>query len=74
MKGVARITFALLLAGANMAQAQGFKVNGLTTARYMQLRPIDSTETVLFVPFTQDLQLNVWGLGTDARRYRVPRH
>ena len=26
MKGVARITFALLLAGANMAQAQGFKV------------------------------------------------
>jgi hypothetical protein len=58
-----------LLAAAASAGAQGIRVNGVTTARYIELRPLNTLEKVGMVPLTQDLTVNVWGLGTGVRLY-----
>lgn len=66
---VLKIAGALLLAGAAGAAAQGVRVTGLTTARYIDLKPITTQERVSLVPITQDLHINVWGFGTGVRFY-----
>jgi hypothetical protein len=62
-------TTALLCAAATSAAAQNIRVNGTTTARYIELRPLTTLEKVSLVPLTQDLNVNVWGLGTGVRLY-----
>jgi hypothetical protein len=59
----------IAVAFAAQAQAQSIRVNGLTTARYIELRPMTTQETVGLIPLTQDLQVNVWGIGTGVRLY-----
>ncbi|HEY0673274.1 MAG TPA: hypothetical protein VGD27_13445 [Longimicrobiales bacterium] len=69
MKGKAAFALTILFATAMAAPAQNIRVNGLTTARYIELRPLTTQETVSMVPFTQDLHVNIWGLGTGIRIY-----
>lgn len=58
-----------LVTVATLAEAQGIRINGVTTARYIELRPLNTLEKVGLVPLTQDLNVNVWGLGTGVRLY-----
>ncbi|HEY0304361.1 MAG TPA: hypothetical protein VGC44_05280, partial [Longimicrobiales bacterium] len=67
-RAVTLIAFALLGSAAG-AQAQSVRVDGVTTARYIELRPITTQETVGLVPLTQDLIVNAWGFGTGVRLY-----
>ena len=69
MKRVGSLTAAALLAAAASAQAQGIKIDGVTTARYIELRPITTQQTVGLIPLTQDLTVNAWGFGTGVRLY-----
>lgn len=60
---------ALLLLAGSAANAQSIRVNGLTTARYIDVKPISTQDRVALVPLTQDLNVNVWGFGTGMRLY-----
>ena len=69
MKRAALLT-ALALGGvAASAPAQSIKIDGVTTARYIELRPITTQQVVGLIPLTQDLTVNAWGLGTGVRLY-----
>ena len=69
MKKSLVVATCLVLAAGGGAQAQGIRVNGVTTARYIELRPLNTLEKVGLVPLTQDLNVNIWGLGTGVRLY-----
>ena len=60
----------MALAGTTVsAQAQGIKIDGVTTARYIELRPLTTQQSVGLIPLTQDLTVNAWGFGTGVRLY-----
>lgn len=69
MKRTAVLSLTALCLFASDATAQNIKINGLTTARYIELRPITTQQTLALVPLTQDLHVNVWGIGTGVRLY-----
>ncbi|HSL69764.1 MAG TPA: hypothetical protein VK864_05950, partial [Longimicrobiales bacterium] len=59
-----------------LLNAQGVRINGVSTARYIEIRPYNlETDTpsvyapLGLVPLTQDLHLNAWGLGQGIRLY-----
>ena len=67
--GALTIVGVLGLAWAVTASAQSVRVTGLTTARYIDVKPITTQQRVSLIPLTQDLHINVWGLGTGVRLY-----
>ena len=72
------LLLALLLVPA-AAGAQGIRVSGLTTARYIDVKPVTTQERIALVPITQDLSVNAWGLAPGLRFYsqlrvRAARH
>jgi hypothetical protein len=57
-------------------QGQGVRIQGASTVRYIEVRPLQlvsdpatTLEPVGLVPFTQDLHLNAWGFGPGVRLY-----
>ena len=62
------LLLALLLVPA-AAGAQGIRVSGLTTARYIDVKPVTTQERIALVPITQDLSVNAWGLAPGLRFY-----
>lgn len=66
-----RIVLSALIAAAIAApaHAQSVRITGLTTARYIDVRPLTTQERVALVPITQDLHVNAWGFGTGLRFY-----
>ena len=69
MKRAVTLIAMALLGSAAAAQAQSIRVDGVTTARYIELRPITTQQTVGLIPLTQDLIVNAWGFGTGVRLY-----
>ena len=59
-----------------LLSAQGVRINGVSTARYIEVRPYNlesDTPSVSkplgLVPLTQDLHVNAWGFGQGIRLY-----
>jgi hypothetical protein len=73
----ALIALAAAAGGAGGLGAQSVRVHSTTTARYVQLRPIqydsvagayDALPVAYAAPVTQDLELSAWGLGAPGLR------
>jgi hypothetical protein len=67
------LTLALL---PQVVSAQGIRINGISTARYIEVRPLllttdpaSTREPLGLVPLYQDLFVNAWGLGQGIRLY-----
>jgi hypothetical protein len=70
------LVLVLTLAAHDGVNAQGVRMNGSSTVRYIEVRPLQlatdpatTTEPLALVPFTQDVHLNAWGLGQGVRLY-----
>ena len=70
------VLLALLALSPQLARAQGVRIQGITSVRYIEVRPLrlnvdpaTTQEPVGLVPLTQDLFVNAWGLGQGMRLY-----
>jgi hypothetical protein len=69
MRRTLLLSLSALCLFAAPGSAQQIKITGLTTARYIELQPLNTQQTVSMIPLTQDLHVNVWGIGTGVRLY-----
>jgi hypothetical protein len=77
-RGALRSALLLLIAAPAALNAQSLRFRSVTTARYVQLRPLlyDSVGNTFVAgdrdyaaPFTEDLEVNAWGLGVQGLRF-----